>query len=477
MVDRSQHPRFAIGESSTPLADFLLEQIASRYGLPELLPLSRWGSWQRDLPWLRAGKKRGFSYFAQPVNKPFTDTAHHARSLLVAASSSDAVSDTHWMRSDVDQWFAQQAASQGVVTLENFLGAEVRRRGGSGWLVTGVVDGEETEVQCDFVVDATGNGTLIGEALSLDRLDHRLQTQTGALYGHFRGVGSMSRWLEASGMDTRSDPFDADAAAQHHLIDDGWIWMLRFNEGTTSVGIVRPTAVWLDGSDSEHALTRWASILRRYPTVERLMSGAELISPAGRDGPRLGWLPRISRLWAQGAGQGWAMLPGTVGIVDPLHSTGIAHNLSGVARLAAILLSGKTGDRVEAQIDQYSRDVVQEILWIDRIVACCYAAARESFELFAAVCSLYFVAAIHCERQLATGSGLQEGFLLHRSAQLRHVAHATELRIEAIAKSSAPQTLQRELVSWLREQLAPWNDVGLMDPKLAGRIARSAAPK
>ncbi|HRA88928.1 MAG TPA: FAD-dependent monooxygenase, partial [Planctomycetaceae bacterium] len=50
MVDRSQHPRFAIGESSTPLADRTLAQIADRYGLPELQPLCQWGSWKRQYP-------------------------------------------------------------------------------------------------------------------------------------------------------------------------------------------------------------------------------------------------------------------------------------------------------------------------------------------------------------------------------------------------------------------------------------------
>ena len=45
MVDRSRHPRFTIGESSTPLADRTLAQMADRYQLPELRPLCHWGSW------------------------------------------------------------------------------------------------------------------------------------------------------------------------------------------------------------------------------------------------------------------------------------------------------------------------------------------------------------------------------------------------------------------------------------------------
>ena len=40
LLDRSKHPRFAIGESSTPIANLLLEEIATEFGLPQLLPFT-----------------------------------------------------------------------------------------------------------------------------------------------------------------------------------------------------------------------------------------------------------------------------------------------------------------------------------------------------------------------------------------------------------------------------------------------------
>ena len=77
LVDRVQHPRFAIGESSTPLADYLVELISNRFGLPELHSLSRWGSWQRDLPELCAGQKRGFSYYQHVPGQSYRDDIQH----------------------------------------------------------------------------------------------------------------------------------------------------------------------------------------------------------------------------------------------------------------------------------------------------------------------------------------------------------------------------------------------------------------
>ena len=47
LLERGTHPRVVIGESSTPLSNLLLEELATRYDLPALLPFTKWGSWQR----------------------------------------------------------------------------------------------------------------------------------------------------------------------------------------------------------------------------------------------------------------------------------------------------------------------------------------------------------------------------------------------------------------------------------------------
>ena len=43
LVERGRHPRFAIGESSTPLANLLIEELADRYDLPRVRVFSKWG--------------------------------------------------------------------------------------------------------------------------------------------------------------------------------------------------------------------------------------------------------------------------------------------------------------------------------------------------------------------------------------------------------------------------------------------------
>jgi FADH2 O2-dependent halogenase len=55
LLDRDHHPRFAIGESSTPIADLLLSHLASRWDLPDVAPLARWGTWRKTYPEIGCG--------------------------------------------------------------------------------------------------------------------------------------------------------------------------------------------------------------------------------------------------------------------------------------------------------------------------------------------------------------------------------------------------------------------------------------
>src|SRR5215510_13617040 len=96
LVERGRHPRFAIGESSTPLANLLLEELADRYDLPQIRVFSKWGTWQRARPDVAGGLKRGFTFFFHRPDEPFGDDRAHDRQLMVAASPNDEIGDTHW---------------------------------------------------------------------------------------------------------------------------------------------------------------------------------------------------------------------------------------------------------------------------------------------------------------------------------------------------------------------------------------------
>lgn len=463
ILDRGRHPRFAIGESSTPAADLILADLARRYGLAALAPLARWGSWQATYPNLGCGKKRGFSYFHHRPGAPFGDTPDHAASLLVAASATDAGSDTHWLRADVDQFLFTKAIEAGAEGRES-CAVESLDRGEGRWTVRyrDATDGGRATgtATAPFLLDATGSGGALAGALGLDRLDDRLLTRTGALFGHFHGVGSWDDLQEAIGNRSTTSPFRSDDAAQHHCLEAGWMWILRFRDDLASVGIVQPADVcrrWADGG--EGTLDEiWQRTLSAYPSLVRLLVGARAARP-------LTVIPRLSRLWSRASGHGWAMLPTTAGFVDPLHSTGIAHGLSGVERVAGLLLAGSFD---EAAWNAYGVAVIDEIRWIDLLVSACYDVLPD-FDRFRLASTLFFLATVEAERGYARGeTTASQGFLAARNAPLRAALAAARADLVSGASGIAVR---------LRQSLAAFDPVGLLDPAALHRFAHTAVDK
>ena len=62
LIERGTHPRFAIGESSTPMANLTLERIGARYGFADCVDLSTHGRWLSRRPELMRGRKLGFTF-------------------------------------------------------------------------------------------------------------------------------------------------------------------------------------------------------------------------------------------------------------------------------------------------------------------------------------------------------------------------------------------------------------------------------
>jgi FADH2 O2-dependent halogenase len=467
LIDKAKHPRFAVGESSTPTADFLLAYIAQRWNLKALAPLACWGQWKKHYPEIVCGKKRGFSYYRHHPGLPIDRSKLHEESLLVAASASDQWSDTHWLRSSVDAFLVDQACSAGVRVQESTrIDSAFFDSNSNRWEVriSGDQGAKACDVQATWLIDATGHHGL--PSAGIDQRDDSdwMRTRTGALYGHFRGVAPFEQAT------SQLDPFCSDDAAQHHLLNRGWFWMLRFDNGITSVGLVEPT-------NSPRGQQRFWDIVQQHPSVAELMAKAQLVAPVVTTSDRgaipvLGSVDRMSRCRLRAWGPGWVCLPVSYGFIDPLHSSGIAHSLSGVVRLADALLRNK--DECYALLGSYAADLRQEVRWLDLLVAGCYR-AQPSFANFAAFACMYFVCAIEFEKQLsADPSSWPQGFLQCKDQKLFNVVN---LAYETLGQADDDGILVREFVTKVRGWIEPWNRVGLLDRANSNRIAHSVAPK
>jgi FADH2 O2-dependent halogenase len=465
LLDTQAHPRFSIGESSTPLADELLSRLSRTYGIPPLDEISRYGSWKESRPELLCGLKRGFTYLAE---EPANTHAPGIRRSLVAASSADDIGDTHWLRSDVDAWLFQLAGSYGVQRHEAC--TCTLRPDRSGWQITVHPQAATSfTASCPFVVDATGSDRAVLQQLQVPSLTHELKTMSRAVFAHFADVLPCRELLSSRHVDTADFPFDCDAAAVHLLFDDAWMWQLRFDDNTVSAGFAISTAAGNTEPPARAASEQFQDRVNTSPFLREQFRDARVVRP--ENGIRQ--TGRLQRLSAAAAGTNWAVLPHTAGFIDPLHSTGIAHTLSGVQRLSRILLSDSTTtDRAE-QLAAYSTAVIDEVRCIDELIEGCYASLGQ-FERFCDWSMLYFAAVTSMEQGHADVEHRPPSFLCANDQPFRKLLQTARRKL-AMALEAPNSTHARTFRDWLRSAIAPWNHVGLFDESADGLYRSTAA--
>jgi len=472
LIDHGEHPRFVIGESSTPAASLILRTLVKRYGLSELAPLTRYGRWVNELASVRRGAKRGFSYFFHQTDSDFQVEEAHPNELLVTASSALDLADAQWLRSDVDQFLCDYARQQGVVLRElTTLKSLQRDEVSSQWAAT-VVDSEHVQqsLPFDWVVDASGNGEVVARLLGLPSGDlPGLHTNSVAVFSHFDGVKSWDAMLAEQRQDTKDFPFPTDASAQHHVIERGWLWCLRFDHRVTSAGIVLDGHYLNDDWQQIAAEKMWRTHIARYPSLRRMFQDAQLSDTPNRYIKT----QRLQRIAGQAAGQGWVSLPHTAGFIDPLHSTGIAHSMSGVERLADIFLSADGAHQTE--VDAYGEQVLDELRLIDLLVAGCYL-ALPSKRHFEAYCMLYFAAATTYEksRMDSAGRNLGNAMLLADDSQWVTAVQDVFYYLQELAMSQhwgGPEQFE----AIIREKIKSYNHAGLCDAEVSSMYRYTAS--
>ncbi len=453
LLERGSHPRFAIGESSTPVADFKLAAIADRFGLDWLRPFAKYGSWKATYPQVGCGLKRGFSFFRHEAGRPYAPVAGNPNALMVAASPDDARSDTHWFRADFDAHLVGRAVEAGVGYFDRF-DLRTLEHDARGWRLEGTRADEPVEIRAGLLVDATGDGQAAARALGIAAVEPaQLRARSRALYNHFTGVAPWHDVLqEGHGRAaTAAHPFPCDAAALHHVIDHGWMWVLRFDNGVTSAGFsLDPDAHPLRPDEPPEA--EWRRLLDRYPSLARQFAAAQPLQPWVRTG-------RLQRRLACAAGEDWALLPHAAGFLDAWLSPGIAQTLFAVDRLGRVLAKTGQGRGREQALRDYGESVLRELAWMDEITGACFA-CFDRFAVLAAVSMVYFIAAIYCEERERRGAaGPDAAFLLADDAAYR--ATATELCRAAPAVRPADAG---RFAAEVARRLRPYNVTGLCDP-------------
>jgi tetracycline 7-halogenase / FADH2 O2-dependent halogenase len=475
LLERGRHPRFAIGESASPLAGILIEQLADRYGLARVRPLSTYGAWQRTCPDVVCGLKRGFTYFRHERRQPYRASADRHNQLLVAASPNDELSDTHWLRSDVDHFLVREAMSAGVEYLDE-TELETWDRHGDHSVVRGRRRGTQVSLRIPFLVDASGPNGFVSRMLNIPNRGFAGYPRTQALFSHFTGVARCEdmpgfAWRGPCRVragepgkarptidDLEPPPYPMDDAALHHVFDGGWMWVLRFGNGVTSAGIAvtDELAAELKLADGEPA---WQRFLSLYPSIAAQFAAAEPTR-------EFTWMPRLSWRVGRAADEGWAMLPSAAAFIDPLFSTGIPLTLLGIERIARILEGARGADVVTSakaslarlaprSFTDYAHATLAEADHAARFIAGCYAAFPR-FDQFTAYSMFYFAAASFSEmaRRLGVNSRAARFLGADRTAFAASLA-----RLSPQVRGPDPA-----YASAVARSIEPLNIAGLCDP-------------
>jgi len=471
LIERGRHPRFAIGESSTPLANLLLEELADRYDLPGVRVFSKWGTWQGARRDVACGLKRGFTFFFHEPGAAFPDDLDRQQQLLVAASPHDDIADTHWYRPQFDQALAHQAEAAGAIYLDMTRLNHIHHEG-DATVLDGEREGRSVHIDARFVIDATGPRGFLHHAMGLEERARaqRWLPATQGLFTHFDGVDRWDRVRPSSTPQSDPPPYPIDDAAMHHVFPGGWIWVLRFNNGITSAGaaLTDAAASAIGAVEGEAA---WNRLLAMLPSVADQFRPARALLPFVH-------APRLSFRSSRVAGSTWALLPSAAGVIDPLLSTGFPLTLLGIQRLVDLLERTSPGHDRDEALRGYERTTLAELDATERLVAALYATMTDP-PLFKRLALLYFAAASFSEAARRLGRPeLAPGFLLSA-----HPTFGPELLACVTLATFAPRGASRKaLDDRLDRAIEPFDVAGLLDrgrrdwyPVLASDLLASGA--
>jgi flavin-dependent dehydrogenase len=277
VLEREKFPRFHIGESLLPFANDIWKEL----GVFEQLDA-------------RFNHKPGAFFLHEESGASFTyyfDTAiRDGRPYAYQVK-----------RADFDKMLLDKAQELGAEVREEHSVDNIKVDDDGVTVFATSADGAKHELRSRFFVDATGR-----DALLCNR--HRLKVQDGLI------TTNVAVHCMYTGVD-RTGPLD-EGNIIVGLFNGGWYWMIPFNDGDVSVGMVFEkhfTMVNRGASPGEMMCQAMAAT----PHLVARMKHAKPLLPVGS---QANWSYRASKFWA---GPRTAMVGDAAAFVDPLFSTGV----------------------------------------------------------------------------------------------------------------------------------------------------------
>jgi flavin-dependent dehydrogenase len=234
------------------------------------------------------------------------------------------------LRSEFDAMMLENAREHGAEVRPGAAVKEILFDGGrAAGVVADLGDGENRELSCRVVIDATGQRSLLARRLKLRRQDPCLRM--AAIFTHFEGA--------------QRDP-GIDEGATLILQTCGnssWFWYIPLPDDRVSVGVVGPIDHLVTGRQGDPQRT-FDEEVRRCPGLEPRIAEARRLMDV-----RV--LNDFSYTSEKMAGDGWILAGDAFGFLDPIYSSGVLLALrSGEMAADAVLAALEAGDPSEERL-------------------------------------------------------------------------------------------------------------------------------
>jgi len=299
LLEKERHPRFHIGESLLPANLPLLEKLGVLEQVHEIGMYKPGATFVS--PW--HDHIAGF-LFKDAVDKGL-DHAYQVR------------------RSEFDEILFRHAAKCGADAREKVRVREVNLGDdGSPLSVTATDEaGNELSFKPQFIVDATGRDTFLGNRLKKKRKNP--EHASAAIFGHFHNA--------------RRDEGEAGGNIIITWFEHGWFWFIPLKDGITSVGAV----VWPYYMKARKKPVReyLLDTIALSPTLAERLKDAELVEEPTATG-------NYSYISDSCQGKNYLMIGDAFAFIDPMFSSGVMLAMNSGFEGVEVIEARFKGDKV-----------------------------------------------------------------------------------------------------------------------------------
>lgn len=249
------------------------------------------------------------------------------------------------LRRDVlDEHLLSIAAEEGVDVVRPGRVESVETRSGSSTVVFS--DGNDRrEVECRWVIDATGRSSVLGRSRGLIRQNE--QHPICAMWARWNDVRHIDDIAASGGGGLAGANVGSRRLGTNHYMGRGrWIWVIPLGNGETSIGVVwDPRLYDLNGMKPREA---YHSALAMHPALSELLEGASIRDDDFRTFRNLAYRTD------QYMGDGWALVGDAAIFIDPYYSPGLDHAAFSIESTVRIVAASLDGENVDDQIREHN---------------------------------------------------------------------------------------------------------------------------